>query len=434
MGKSVEILGWILNRRKTKLRIFLHVTDSTGIIRIVASQENIPSEDYEKIARLPKETAVRVAGTVSKAPDGALEVTAHTIKLVGKAHKHLSPSPRSSFPIFDERFSDHVLRNRHLYLRNPKMMAVLRFKNAFLYEIHRYFQEKEFVFIDAPVLTQLLLYEDTSAFHLAYDRPGARSSNVFLSQCCTFYLEAAILAFERVYNLTPSFRAEHSRSDRHLREYWHLKVEIAWANLDDLIELASDALFTVTCGTFGRCDREINILGQVVDLSLLEPPYPIVTYEDAVNILCHHGCQFEWGKNLSTAEEEILTHEFGDRLLWVKGIPCKAEPFPFAKDEQDPRYTRTCDLIAPGKFGELLSSAEKITERQELIDRMEEKGRTTPDDLQRYQWYIDLHDYGMVPHGGIGMGIERIVRYVLQLPHARDAISFPRVYGRHPNP
>jgi len=364
----------------------------------------------------------------------AHEVEATDFRVIGEATLRLTPRPRMWKNMFLHNHADHMLRHRHFYLRNERQAAVLRFKSMFLLEVHRYLQECGCVFIDAPVLTQLLLYDDSTAFRVDYRDNGNRHHDVFLSQCCTFQLEAAVHAFEKVYNVTPSFRAEHSKSNRHLREYWHLKVELAWVDLDELVAEAERLLCTVISRTVERAGRELALLGQPIDLQEFTPPFRSVTYDEAVDILHRAGKSFTWGKSLGTADEELLTRECGDRLLWVRGIPRSAEAFPFKVDPANPKLTRACDLIAPQGFAEILGVAEKITTRRELLERMAEKGRGGANDLRRYGWYLDMRDYGIVPHGGIGMGVERAVRYLLKLPHIRYTTSFPRLMGRTPNP
>jgi asparaginyl-tRNA synthetase len=426
-------MGWIKARRDTKDHIFLDIVDSTGQIQAVLNKGLIKASD-EDYFELTPEASIVLTGEKRLSNANGYEVHVSDFHVPGPVRIDLQPRPRSYSEFFNGNHIDHILKNRHLYLRNEKQAAVLRFKSFFLFEVHRYLNERGFVFIDAPVLTQLPLYDDSTAFKVEYRDGRRRTHDVYLSQCCTFQLEAAIHAFERVYNVTPSFRAEHSKSNRHLKEYWHLKIEIAWAQLDDLIKFAEELLHTVAKRAVGKAERELDILGLSPGLEEMAPPFETVSYERAVQIVNDSGRAFEWGRSLGIEEEKILTAEFNERPLWVRGIPCSAEAFPFARETANPKITRTCDLICPNGYGEILGTAEKITNKSELLERMAEKGKVGEKQLERYRWYMDLRDYGIVPHGGIGVGIERVIRYLLRLPHVRYATSFPRVCGRVPNP
>jgi len=430
----IEIQAWISSKRKHKNLTFLDIVDSTGKVQVVINKNELQQNKYFELSRLKPDTAITLYGRKRKSGAGGIEVIVSDIQIVAENKKSIFPEPRCDFDIFNEKYSDHVLKNRHIYLRNPKLAAALKFKSNFIFEAHRYFSERDFVLIDAPVLTKLLLYDDASAFKLDYSDKISGKQEVFLSQCCTFQLESAVHVFEKVYNITPSFRAEHGKSNRHLREYWHLKAELAWVNLDDLITIAEDMMYMISKNTYEKSEKELKTLDTKVNLDKLKPPFDRITYDEASEIIRKEGKDFIWGKSLSIEDEQILTKYHGEKLLWVRGIPCSAEAFPFARDSQNPLITKTCDLIAPDGFGELMGTAEKITDKKELLERMAEKGKTTPEQLERYQWYIDLRDHGMVPHGGIGVGIERVIRYLLQTNHVRNVVSFPRLYGRIPNP
>ncbi|MCL2477642.1 asparagine--tRNA ligase [Candidatus Bathycorpusculum sp.] len=430
----VEVLGWIKTKRVLKNTIFLDIVDSSGEIQAVALKSKLSQHEYEQMEQISPEVAVKVSGIIKRELNKRVELSVKNLEIIGDVKFCVDPCPRSNFDIFGKKHVNYVLKNRHLYLRNDKLMAVLRFKSKFLIEAHKWFDSKGFVFLDAPVLTMLLLYDDDSAFKLNYKNEAKKENDVFLSQCNMFQLEAAVHAFEKVYNISSSFRAENSKGNRYLREYWHLKAEIAWMNLDELATFASEMFFEITKNTVTKSQKELEILNTPVDLDYLKPPFQKITYDKAIDLLRSEGRKIEWGKSLRTKDEEVLGRLLGEKLFFVQGMPNTAEAFPFSKNKEDLRLTQTCDLIAPMGFGELLGTAEKITNKMALLERMSEKGKNTPIDMERYQWYIDLRDYGCVPHGGVGMGIERVIRYLLKLPHVRDAISFPRLCNRVPNP
>ncbi|MEM3907625.1 MAG: asparagine--tRNA ligase [Nitrososphaerota archaeon] len=425
---EVDISGWIKSKRDKGNSIFIDLEDSTDFIQVTVKKDAIDSKKFQAIKKIAQESSIRVIGVLKEAKDKAKEIDAKRIEMIGPANISLTPSPRSNFDIFDSKYSNLTMEKRHLYLRNKKMMSVLKFKNNFLFSLHEYFQKRNFVFIDAPVITQTLLYDDKTAF--SFDFFGTR---MFLSQCVAFQLEAAVHGFEKVYNITPSFRAEHSRTNRHLAEYWHLKAEIAFMDLNEMMSFAEDMVYNTVNVALERSEKEMETLGVSFDVDEIKPPYQKITYDEAVEMVRSKGKKMEWGRSLGADEERIIS-ENTSKPVFIVGMPCSAEGFPFSKDPKNPQLTRTADLIPVGGFGEVLGVAEKICTTKELLERMKEKGKDTKEQLKRYKWYQELREYGCVPHSGLGMGIERIVRWVLQLPHVKYAISFPRLYRRVPYP
>lgn len=432
INKDIDLKGWIISKRKQKRMIFFDLRDSSWIVQLVANMDDFSEKQFQKIAKIPLESSVSVYGWVCKT-ENQLEVKIKRIDLIGQVKKQIFPRPSSSFNIFDPQYTEQILKEKHLYLRNPRYQAIMRFKSNFIFSLHEYLIEKKFVYIDAPILTKLLLYEDSSAFLLNYNQEDKKES-IFLSQCCTFQLEAAVHAFEKVYNITPSFRAEHSKSNRHLREYRHLKVELAWVDLDDLIHEAEELFYTTAVRAIQRSKAELKILWITPNIEELKPPFPSITYDDAINLLHKKWKPFLRGKSIGTKDSEIITEHFGNKLVRISGIPCSAEGFPFKRSETNKNITKAIDLISPFGFSELLGIAEKITDKQELLERMSEKNKDSKEKLNDYGWYIGLRDFWMVPHWWIGMGIERVVRYLLRIPHIRDTVSFPRLFWRTPNP
>lgn len=254
--------------------------------------------------------------------------------------------------------------------------------------------------------------------------------DVFLTQCVGFYLEAAVHAFEKVYNIGPSFRGEESRSKRHLAEYWHVKAEVAFGDIEDIISIVENLIGHVVA----QCQREINavvsILGGEPPDIRWETPFPRISYREAVSILDSSGHTLEFGNSLASAEEELLSGRF-ESPFWVTGLPRATEPFPYVISPTDPEVTQTADLIADRGFGELLGVAEKITDLTMLDERLAEKGKV---DDYRYDWIRELRQFGCVPHIGFGMGLERLIRWLLNIPHVRDTIPFPRIFRRRVYP
>lgn len=440
-GSTVTLLGWVKSRRDMGQLVFLDICDSTGTIQVVVKVEDnwhavddpldtsqiatrtelLVAGRYFAVAKtIPLESSISVRGEVAQGPQG-YELHVDHIEIIGEANKEFSPRPHSNIDILDGSLADHLIRHRHLYLRNEKLAAILRFRHMLMGAIHQWFREKEFIEISAPVLTAVPLYEDGTAMAL-----DVHDERVFLTQCVGFYLESAVHAFEKVYNMGPSFRAEESRSKRHLMEYWHIKAELAWVDLDDLIKIVEDLISFAVNFCLNECGSITSTLGTKLCTHGLAVPFPRITYVEAVERLNHLGFAFEFGTSLGSAEEEALSQQFISPF-WITGIPRKIEPFPYVIDKSDERLTRTADLIATGGYGELLGVAEKIHDLSELDERMKEKGKFGD---PRYNWVRQLREYGCVPHGGFGMGLERFIRWLLDIPHVRDTIPFPRIFRR----
>jgi len=373
---AIILLGWVKGKRRHGNVAFLDITDSTGLIQVVADKNN-----------------------------GA------------KAFESFS----SDFDIFDPSLTDHLLKNRHVYIRNPKIMAILRFRHILMSHMREWFNNNGFIEINAPILTPLPLYDDGSAMGIK-----VHDENIFLTQCVGYYLEAAVHAFERVYNMGPSFRGEESRSKRHLMEYWHIKAELVFGNREDIINLVESIISYLTKKCYEDCQEIFKTLGVDMCMDGLKIPYERISYEDAVQHLKKEGVDIEYGKGLGSKEEAILSNLYSGPF-WVVGIPRCIEPFPYCIDESDNRITMVADLIASNGYGELLGVAEKIHNYEMLNERMEEKGKHED---QRYKWVHEVHQMGCVPHIAFGMGVERMIRWLLNIAHVRDAMPFPRIYRR----
>lgn len=421
LGSEVTLYGWVKSRRALKNIIFLDIVDSTGQIQVVLDRARLNPDECQVLSDLTVESAVKIDGILRESSRTQTnEIEARRISLIGAA-KSVSPPIRGRVDIFSTSLSDHLLRNRHLYLRNPRVMAILKFRSLLMGAVAQWFRDKDFVEITAPVLTPLPLYDDGTAMSIQ-----VHDQWVFLTQCVGYYLESAVHAFERVYNMGPSFRGEESRSRRHLMEYWHIKAEIAFCDREDLMGMV-ESLLTYVVTYFSESHPEIfEALGRPLCADALSTPYPRITYREALSILGQNGIELEFGKSLGSEEEEALSRRF-DGPFWVVGIPRTIEPFPYVIDPNDSDLTMTADLIASRGYGELLGVAEKIPNLSSLDERMLEKGRYGKPE---YNWLRELREVGCVPHGGFGMGVERLIRWLLQVPHVRDAMPFPRTFRR----
>lgn len=425
-GKQIELYGWVKARRRHNHVVFLDVCDSTGTIQSVVDETN--KELFELAKRISQETAVKVVGLLMETglPNPLKEIRVRDIEIVGVSTINVSPYPRSNIDILDPKLQERLLDKRHFYLRNEKIAAILKFRHVLTRIVHQWFHENRFIEIHAPVLTPTPLYDDRTAMALK-----VHGQDVFLTQCVGFYLEQAVHVFEKIYNIGPSFRAEESRSKRHLMEYWHIKAELAFVDFEDMVLVVERFIHDVN----EQCIREghelANIIGTEICADGLKTPFLRIGYVEAVEWLKTQGSDIEFGKSLGSDEEILLSQRFGDTPFWVVGIPRSIEPFPYVIDTADIRRTKTADLIASRGFGELLGIAEKIHSLSMLDERLAEKGKAGD---TRYEWLRELRQYGCVPHGGFGIGLERFIRWLLQIPHVRDTIPFHRAFGRRIDP
>lgn len=423
-GTKVTVLGWVQARRDHGRITFLDVVDSTGMIQVVVDKAVLETVRPTSKAIQP-EAAVRIVGQMeirSRQELTSREVHAEVLELIAGICLQLSPTPRSPKPILDETSVDEALRRRHLYIRNPRTIAMMKFRHAVMKFAREWFETNRFTEFTAPILTPLPLYDDKTAMAVT-----VHDESVFLTQCVGFYLEAAAQGLERVYNMGPSFRNEESRSKRHLMEYWHIKGEMAFADLEDAVTLVESIISTISTRCSVECQDLVLAMGAELCTDGMTPPYPRISYRDAVERLQAAGREFVFGKSLSSDDEEFLATGFTSPF-WVVGIPRSIEPFPYVIDPDDPAVTRTADLIATRGYGELLGIAEKIADLPQLLERMKEKNR---DCDPRYEWVREVHEIGCVPHIGFGMGLERLLRWLLQIDHVRDTIPFPRAFRRN---
>lgn len=353
------------------------------------------------------------------------EINIKDFEVISEAKEKISPSPRHPFNVLDKKWVNLRLRKIHLYLRNEKIAALFRLRNHLLQNLHTFFQTRGFTEFTAPILTPITLYGKDTAFSINF-----YGKTLYLTQCTAFYLEAALHVFKKVYFISPSFRAEKSKSKRHLSEYWHLKAEIAFFDLNNIINFVEEMIQVSYKDLIRRGEKELGKLGVEKRYKFFKPPYKRITYEEALQILKEGGLQIDWGKSLGHDEEVFLGKIF-QRPFWITYLPRSIEPFPYRINPSDERTTLTADLIIP-PYGEVLGVAEKIYEEEELEKRMRED--FVPHSLDTYKWYMELRKFGMPPHSGFGVGIERILRSYLNLDHVRDCIPFPRMYRRSPYP
>lgn len=423
LNKDIKLLGWLKSKRSSGKIEFLDIVDSSGEIGAVL--ENGTNKLINKISNILPESSIKISGKLKLNPKGIKEIALSDIDLIGTAEINISPRPRMNFKIFETKYADYVLKNRHLFIRNPKLVSVLRIKHNMLHCIRNYLHAEGFTEIDTPILTQATYYEDSATFPINYF-----GTKVFLSQCAGLYLNAALPAFEKVYTITPAFRAQPSRSPRHNPEFWHIKGQMAFTDLQDIAKFTENLIYE-SSKIVSTCTKDLATLGVSINYDKFLPPYEKISYDEALNLLAKKNLKLKWGTSLGADEEKILSKEF-EKPFFIWGMPARVEPFPYKIDESNPKITKTADLLAPDGYGEILGIAEFISNPKDLINRMKDTGKYAQ--IDRLQWALDLRKYGCVPHTGFGIGVERLLRWLLKLHHIRDTIPFPRLYNRIPYP
>lgn len=408
--QDVELLGWVMSIRKGKTLDFIDIVDSTGKISVIANKGMLEG--------IKRECSVKVCGTLQIETEN--HIMMESIHLIGNVTDNLTPSPRSKFDVFSNQYADLTIKNKHLYIRNEKEIAILKARDSVLRNIRRWYAEQGYIEITAPILTPSILYGNETAIMASW-----KDDHAYLTQCVGFYLESAVHAFEKVYNIGPSFRGMESISPRHLMEYWHVKSELAFCSFDEYFDVTESLVTFVAEKAFEECSSLLPVLNTAYYGKDLKRPFPRITYKDAVKLVNEHGIDLEFGRSLNTKAEKFLSEYFGN-CVWVVYNPRCVEGFPYKIKKDEPELSMTADLIASDGYGELLGIADKIENVDEFDIRLAEKGKERSD----YEWFRQLRTYGTVPHCGMGMGVERLIRWLFGLNHVRDAMPFPRCIGR----
>jgi len=416
VGEEVEIRGWVYNKRSSGKVRFLIIRDGTGFLQCVMVKSNLADEVFELYNELSLETSVIVKGKARedrRAP-GGVELELQDLKIVGKSLNFPIPKVR------EDNIPDVgvLLPIRHLWLRTRKQWALMRIRHTVEKAIHDFFDKNGFIRIDAPILTPSACEGTTTLFETDYFGEKA-----YLTQSGQLYMEAACMAHGRVYCFGPTFRAEKSKTRRHLMEFWMVEPEIAYAELPDIMENAERFVSYIVERVLEERKEELKTLER--DISKLEhvsPPFPKISYTEAVEILKKKGFKFEWGDDFGGDEETAISEEF-DKPVIVHRYPAKIKAFYMKRDPQNPELALCMDMLAPEGYGEIIGGGQREDSLEELEKRFDEY------DLPKeaYEWYLDLRRYGTVPHAGYGLGIERTIAWISGIRHVREAIPFPRL-------
>lgn len=409
-GEKVAVRGWVYRKRESKQTIFLVIRDSSGIIQCTV-KENSPSwNDARKVTIESSVTLEGVAKKDPRAPSG-YEISTEKLAIIGLAEV---------FPISKDKSEEFLRDVRHLWLRSRRMNLIMKVRSEVLRFTHEFFKKQEFVEVSPPMFITSACEGGSTLFGLKYfDR------DLYLTQSAQLYLEVLIYSLEKVYCVAPSFRAEKSRTIRHLTEYWHIEAEQSFAGMGDLMRLEEELLAHVCRRAVDECKREIVELG--ADISKLESvktPFPRITYTEAIEKLNAKGFRIKWGDDLGYDEEKAIADEFGkpffmyDYPKHIKAFYCKAR-------RDKPEIALSTDMLVP-RIGEISTGGAREDDKEVLVARIKDMGLNEKD----YDWYIDLRRYGTVPHVGFGMGVERLLTWMLDLENIIDAIPFPRTIRR----
>lgn len=414
-GQEVRIEGWLYNARSSGKIRFLLVRDGTGIVQCVASVADVGEATFALIDTLTQETSLRVRGKVRKddrAP-GGYELQLRTLEIVGYS---------MDYPITPKDHSDaFLLDHRHLWLRSRRPHAILRVRHEATIAIRDYFNSNGFTLIDAPIFTPSACEGTTTLFETNYFRTKA-----YLSQSGQLYNEAAASAFGKVYCFGPTFRAEKSKTRRHLTEFWQIEPEVAFLEFDGLLDLVEDFTCYVVSRTLDRNREELKILERdTTALENVQKPFPRIAYSAAIDLLQQKGFAVTFGSDFGAPEETAIAEHF-DKPVFVHRYPKEIKAFYMKTDPEDDRLVLGTDLLAPEGYGEIIGASQREDDLEKLIDSI--KRHNLP--IQDFEWYLDIRRYGAVPMSGFGLGLERFVSWICKLKHLREAIPFPRMMYR----
>ena len=414
IDRSVRLHGWVLRARSSGGILFLVLRDRTGSVQVTGKKDVLGPEAFDAAEHVQVEGAVAVEGTVARDPraPGGREVRARRIDVIDAGQP---------FPIFADQTEEFRLDQRHLAVRAQDMVATFRLKAELLRALREFLDHEDVLEVTPPVLTGNAAEGGSEAFRLDYfGRPA------YLGQTAQLYLEALLFPNERVYSVTSSFRAEKSRTPRHLTEYLHLEVELAWCGLTELIDFSERMVLAACHALAERRPSELALLGRPpAELAALKAPFPRLTYREAIDRLAAQGLPVRYGSDLGTAEERALTLE-EPAPIFVTHFPRELKAFYMLPTASDPSTVDAADLLAPEGYGEIVGASCRDTDAERLVQRLRDSGV----DPHEYDWYLDLRRHGNVPHAGFGLGIERLLRWILRREHIRDTTPFPRTPSR----
>jgi asparaginyl-tRNA synthetase len=417
-GQMVTIRGWLYNLRESGKLLFPIFRDGTGLIQGVVSLKDMP-EAFAALKGLTQESSVIATGKVHADPraPGGYELQISSAEIVQRV------SESEPFPIqLKEHGVDFLLDKRHLWIRTPRQTAILRIRAAAIHTARNYMDEQGYILTDAPIFTPAACEGTTTLFEVNY----IDDQKAYLTQSGQLYIEATAAALGKVYCFGPTFRAEKSKTRRHLTEFWMLEPEASFAHLEDMMVLAEGLVTAIVKGVVGTRLRELEFLQRDVSkLEKMQTPFPRITYDDAVKVLQKSGNPTRYGDDFGGDEETIISKEF-DQPVMIHRYPAPIKAFYMERDPQREDLSLSFDMIAPEGYGEIIGGSERASSYEVLVQRRRENN--LPE--ESFQWYLDLRRYGSVPHAGFGLGLERVIAWICGTEHIREVIPFPRMLYR----
>ncbi len=411
-GRSAVVRGWVMTTRSSGKIAFVSLRDGTGYLQVVVSKKDVPERVWDTLGTLTQETSVEVSGAVradARAP-GGVELTATDLRVLGTSHEFpISPKEHGTAFLFE---------HRHLWLRSRRQVAIARVRHEVIQAIRDFFYERGFVLVDTPILTGSIGEHAGTLFSTDYFDLG----KAYLAQTGQLYVEAAAAALGKVYCFGPTFRAEKSKTRRHLTEFWMVEPEVAWNDSDANMRLQEDFVSYIVRRCLERRAPELRELERnLAPLEACVPPYHRISYTDAVEKLKGLGADIAWGRDLGGDDETLLARQY-DRPVMVYNYPKAVKAFYMKENPADPRTVLNNDMLAPEGYGEIIGGSQREDDYDKLRERIRAEG--LPEEA--YAWYLDLRKYGTFVHAGFGLGVERTVAWICGIPHIREAIAFPR--------
>jgi len=415
-GQQITVDGWLHNRRSSGKIHFLIVRDGSGFVQAVMSRAAIGEEAFQRADHLAQETSLSVTGTVRAdgRARGGFELDVQSVEVHGESH---------DYPITPKEHGvDYLMDRRHLWIRTERQAAILRVRHEVVNAIRDFFNDRGFILCDTPIFTPAACEGTTTLFPVQY----FDDTTAFLTQSGQLYNEANAMALGKVYCFGPTFRAEKSKTRRHLTEFWMVEPEMAYADLNDVIELAEGLIASVVGRVLDKRKAELKLLGRdTAPLEKVTAPFPRIRYDDAAKLLQEKGLPFEYGTDLGGTDETVLSEAF-DRPVCVTHYPAAVKAFYMKPDPEQPDKALCVDVLAPEGYGEIVGGGQRLDDLDLLQQRIRE--HDLPESA--FEWYLDLRRYGTVPHGGFGMGVERCVAWLCKLEHVRETIPYPRMLYR----
>ncbi|MBV9762197.1 MAG: asparagine--tRNA ligase [Acidobacteriaceae bacterium] len=418
-GELVEIRGWLYNLRKSGKIVFPIIRDGSGLMQCVAVKSNLPEPVFETLKNLTQESSFTIKGTVRAEPRaiGGYELDVADAQLVQRV------SEEHPYPITPK---DHgiefLMDHRHLWLRSRRQHAAIRVRHEIVKGIRDYFDSHGFVLVDTPIFTPAACEGSTTLFEVDY----FEDEKVYLTQSGQLYNEANAMAFGKVYCFGPTFRAEKSKTRRHLTEFWMVEPEIAFADLEEIKRVAEELILYLISRVLENRKEELKVLERdIAKLEAVHAPFPRMSYDEAVKLLQSRGSEIQWGGDFGNADETLLAQGFESPVI-VDRYPAEIKAFYFQPDEQRPELALGVDIIAPDGYGEIVGGGQRIHDLALLEQRLVEHNLPR----EAFEWYLDIRRFGSVPHGGFGLGVERFVAWVCNLEHVRETIPYPRMLYR----